>query len=172
MRIFLRIDDLLALGERILVVGLYTVLTLLITFNIATRNLLHLSFHRILEIAPALVLWLALLGATLGLRLNRHIRLELFLRFLPIHLRQRAERVAAFFGLIVMSILFYAALQFTANEVKIFGAWGLTAAIFPLFFTLAAFRFFVRLLLPPSTDTASPVPATTTTTPPDNARPQ
>ena len=148
MKLLIRIDDLLAIGERVLVVGLYATLIVLIVFNIATRNLLHLSFHRILEIAPALVLWLALLGATLGLKHNRHIRLELFLRFCPDRTRQMAARIASFFGVIIMGILFFAALQFTVSEIRIFGPWGATASIFPLFFALAAFRYLIQLITP------------------------
>ena len=148
MKLLIRIDDLLATGERVLVVCLYSALIVLIVFNIASRNLFHQSFHGILEIAPALVLWLALIGATLGLRLNRHIRLELFLRFCPDETRQLAARIACGFGAVIMSILFIAALQFTVSEVKIFGPWGATASIFPLFFALAAFRYVVHLIRP------------------------
>lgn len=143
-----QIDEFLAHGERILVVCLYSTLIGLIVFNITTRNFFHLSFHRILEIAPAFVLWLALLGATIGLKQNRHIRLELFLRFCPLKTRRIAARTVCVFGLMVMGALFCAALQFTANEIKIFGPWGASAIIFPLFFALAAFRFLVRLMEP------------------------
>ena len=156
MKLLIKIDDFLAQGERILVVCLYSTLIGLIVFNIMTRNIFHLSFHRILEIAPAFVLWLALLGATLGLKQNRHIRLELFLRFCPLKLRQIAARAVCVFGLLVMSALFFAALQFTANELKIFGPWGASATIFPLFFALAAFRFLIRLLAPLSKIESTP----------------
>jgi len=157
MKLLEQLDDLLAYGERILVVCLYSTLIALIVFNIATRNFLHLSFHRILEIAPAFVLWLALLGATLGLKQNRHIRLELFLRFCPLKIRQLAARTVCFFGVIVMGALFFAALQFTANEIRIFGPWGASATIFPLFFALAAFRFLTRFFVPlPDTESVSP----------------
>lgn len=158
MQLLKRIDDLLARGERILVVGLYSTLIVLIVFNITTRNFLHLSFHRILEITPAFVLWLALLGATLGLRMNRHIRLELFLRFCPAKTRYIAARIASGFGLMVMGVLFIAALQFTVSEIRIFGPWGASAAIFPLFFAIAAFRFLVYFAVPVR-DNESPPPS-------------
>ena len=155
MKQLIRIDNLLATGERLLVVCLYTTLIGLIIFNITSRNLFHLSFHRILEIAPALVLWLALIGATLGLKNHRHIRLELFLRFCSDKTKQLAARIACGFGIIIMSTLFFAALQFTVSEIRIFGPWGATAAIFPLFFALAAFRYFVQIIITPSHSTPS-----------------
>ena len=155
MKQLIRIDDFLATCERFLVVCLYTTLIALIIFNITSRNLFHLSFHRILEIAPALVLWLALIGATLGLKHNRHIRLELFLRFCPDKTKQLAGRIGCGFGVIVMTTLFFAALQFTVSEIRIFGPWGAAAAIFPLFFALAAFRYFVQIIITTSRRTPS-----------------
>jgi TRAP-type C4-dicarboxylate transport system permease small subunit len=151
-----RIDDLLAGVERTLIVCLYAALITLIVFNIGSRNLLHLSFYRILEIAPVLVLWLSLLGATLGLKRNRHIRLELFLRFCPDRTKRIATRMACGFGVIVMGLLCCAALQFTVSEIKIFGPWGASAVIFPLFFALAAFRYLIQMLQVPNRLARSP----------------
>ena len=103
----------------------------LILFNIVSRNLSHLSFQKILEIAPTFVLWLALLGASLALKSRRHIRLELLLRFCPFSVRQAAGIATGLFGMAVMGILFYASLGFVANEIAIFGPWGWLSTIFP-----------------------------------------
>lgn len=143
-RAIAKIDDFLAVFEKILVVVFFSALVLLIFFNIVSRNLLHFSFQKILEIAPALVLWLALLGSTLALKEKRHIKLELILRFCPEKIRFIANIAVSAFGMIVMMILLWASLEFVSNEVALFGQWGFISVIFPLFFSVSLFRYFLR----------------------------
>jgi hypothetical protein len=45
-----------------------------------------------------------------------------------------------------MCILFKAAVDFSASERAIFGPWGWTSIVFPVFFALIAFRYFCLLL--------------------------
>jgi TRAP-type C4-dicarboxylate transport system permease small subunit len=123
---------------------------------VVSRNLFQQSFQSLLEYSPTLVLWLALMGSTLGLRSNRHIRLELVLRFTPPGARRMAGRASALFGMAVMGILGIAAFSFVENEVAIFGNSGYTTVVFPLFFFLAMFRFFINVLSPPPSPTATP----------------
>ena len=136
-----RIDDGLAACEKGLVVGMFAALVLILVFNIVTRNILQVSFQRLLEIAPALVLWLSLIGATLGLKYQRHIRLELMLRFCPPAARRWAGSITGLFGAAVMGLLCRASFGFVRNEIGIFGAWGWLSVIFPLFFALSCFRY-------------------------------
>jgi TRAP-type C4-dicarboxylate transport system permease small subunit len=49
----------------------------------------------------------------------------------------------------VMGILGVASIAFVRNEIEIFGSSGYVTLIFPLFFCLATFRFFIQLLQPP-----------------------
>ena len=140
------IDDILAACEKVLVVVLFVALVGLIVFNIITRNLFHVSFQKILEIAPAFVLWLALMGSTLALKSQRHIRLELLLRFCSPPVRRIAGIITGIFGMTVMGILFYASFGFVQNEIAIFGRWGWLSVIFPLFFALACFRYFTQVI--------------------------
>lgn len=132
--------------ERGFAVLVFVGLALLITFNIFSRNIFETSFQSILEIAPRMVLWLACVGATLALRNNRHIKLELLLRYAPPPARRFARVSTAFFGMGVMMILFFAAVVFVKNEIAIFGADGWMALIFPIFFCLAAFRYLIHLI--------------------------
>ena len=118
----------------------------ILTFNIVSRNLFHLSFQKTLETAPILVLWLALIGSTLALKQRRHIKLDLLLRFCSPRWRLAAHKATSLFGIAVMGILLAAAVQFVRNEIAIFGPWGWTSIIFPLFFAVALFRYVVRLL--------------------------
>ena len=136
-----RIDDGLARLEKVAVCLLFLGLTLITFGTIVARNLFSASSQQLLELAPAGVLWIALVGASLALRQGRHIRLELLLRFTPDKFRRRARAAASLFGAAVMGILLAASFGFVENEVAIFGARGWIAAVFPFFFTVAAFRY-------------------------------
>ncbi len=148
MIILRKIDAGLAAAEKIIAVALFAALAGSIVINIVARNLFQTSFQFLLEIGPALVLWLALVGSTLALRENRHIRIELVLRFCPRWFVRLAERLCALFGMAIMALLGYSSFEFVANEVAIFGTKGWLAAVFPLFFALAFFRFFTRVAAP------------------------
>jgi TRAP-type C4-dicarboxylate transport system permease small subunit len=148
MRLIRKLDHVLARLERLLIVGLFTALISLITFNIIGRNFLNVSSQRLLEVIPALVLWLSLLGASLALRHRRHIKLEVLLRYLDPRIGRIARTVAAAAGALLMAVLLAASLTFVKNEIDIFGRWGWISAVFPLFFVMAALRFTLNALAP------------------------
>ena len=156
MLILKKIDSCLATAESILAVALFFALVASIAINIVARNLFQASFQYLLEIGPALVLWLALIGSTLAQRENRHIKIELLLRFCPPSLSAIAGRLCGVFGMVVMALLGYGSLAFVTNEVAIFGARGWLAVVFPLFFAIAFFRFFIQVLSPSPTDPDTP----------------
>ncbi len=141
-----RVDNFLERTERGLAVVLYILLVGLICATIIGRNLLQIVSHRLMELAPAVVLWLALVGATLALKHQRHIRIELLLHFLPSGGRRMAIALTSLFGMGVCGVLAYAAVYFVYNETILFGAWGWLSLCFPLFFLLAFFRFGLRFL--------------------------
>ena len=146
MRFIKQIDDLLEKIEKVLAVFLFSGLSLLITFNILSRNIFDYSFEKIFETAPVLVLWLALVGSSLALKKRRHIKLELLLRYCPAICRYYSNYAVSFFGMAVTGILFYSSLQFVSNEVQIFGNKGFFSVIFPLFFALSFFRYFTWIV--------------------------
>jgi len=141
-----KFDDWLERAERCLAIVLLSLLIALICANIAARNLLHMVSHNLLELAPRVVLWLSLVGATLALKYRRHIKIELLLRFLPPAWRRLAVALTSLFALLVTAVLGYSAFIFMLNEATLFGAWGWSAVCFPLFFLLAAFRFGLRFV--------------------------
>lgn len=143
MRWLAKIDDTLESAEKALVVGLFSVLVVMIAANIVARNLFGVSYQKILEISPGIVLWLALAGASLGLKKQRHIKLEILLRYAGGRTRRLARLLGGLFGAIVMATLFAASLTFVKNEMAIFGLRGASALVFPLFFALS----FLRCLL-------------------------
>ena len=156
-----KIDNYLALFEKSLVVTLYSALILVITFNIFTRNIFDYSSQKILEIAPAFVLWLALTGATLALKNQRHIKIELLLRFCNEQIRFLANITSCVFGMAVMGVLFWASLAFIKNELAIFGPRGWISFIFPLFFAISFFRYTARIIyLMAAPDPDKPEPKT------------
>ncbi|UCH23260.1 MAG: TRAP transporter small permease [Deltaproteobacteria bacterium] len=146
MKLIQKVDDGLAAVEKSLAVVLYTALILLICFNILSRNLFNYSSQKILEMLPVLVLWLALIGATLALRRQRHIKIDLLLRFCNQRTRFWANLTTCLFGMAVMGILFWTALEFLRNEIDIFGHWGWFSIIFPLFFAISFFRYGVKII--------------------------
>jgi TRAP-type C4-dicarboxylate transport system permease small subunit len=146
MRYIKKFDEYLAVLEKSLVVGFFSALILLIVFNVISRNLFQVSFQKILEIAPALVLWLALLGSSLALKKQRHIKLEILLRHCSVKFQTMAIMAQSVFGMTVMGILFLVSIEFVRNEIVIFKNWGLVSIIFPIFFATSFFRYFNQLI--------------------------
>jgi TRAP-type transport system small permease protein len=142
-------DQWLEKVERGLAVGLYVLLISLVGINIVARNVWHMASHRLLELAPAVVLWLALVGATLALKYQRHIKIELALRYLPAAGRRMARAVTTLFAMGVCGVLAYASVAFFLNETALFGAWGWLAICFPFFFGVAFLRFGLGLVTQP-----------------------
>lgn len=147
-----RIDEALELAEKTLLVLLFSSLILLFVFNILTRNLLNYSFQIILEVAPGVVLWLALLGSTLALKQQKHIKLELLLRYLGRRSQLFARSFSGLIGLCIMGVLFVASIEFVINEIEIFGPAGWVSVVFPIFFLLASFRYALQVVVQRFTD--------------------
>ena len=141
-----KLDQWMESAEKALVVFLFSSLVLLILLNIITRNLFDYTFQLISEIAPGTVLWLALVGSTLALKRNRHIKLEIFLRYTSVRVRAFARLLTGAIGLSIMGALFVASLEFVKNEVQIFGPGGWVAVVFPFFFALASFRYVLQII--------------------------
>ena len=145
MKLIQKVDDGLAIVEKYLVVVLYAMLILMIGFNILARNLFNYAPQKALEMLPVLVLWLALIGSTLAIKQQRHIKIELLLRFCSRRIRCMAHIATCIFGMAVMGILLWVSLNFIKNEVDIFGPWGWASIIFPIFFLISFFRYGARI---------------------------
>jgi TRAP-type C4-dicarboxylate transport system permease small subunit len=132
--------------ERVAAVGLYTLLIGLICINILTRNILHWTSDTLLALSPTVVLWLCLVGATLALKYHRHIKIELLLRFLPPPGRRLATTLTRLFAMVICGLLAWASVIFVYGEITLTGPRGWLAVCFPLFFSVACFRFGCDLL--------------------------
>lgn len=146
MGVIQTIDIVLSRLEKSAVVIIFSGLIGVIVVNILARNLFRTSFDALFELAPTMVLWLALIGASLALQSERHIKLELVLRFCPKWVRQWAFAATSLFGLTVMAVLWAASFSFFKEELAIFGARGWLSVISPIFFGLMTFRYLVRFL--------------------------
>lgn len=140
-----KIDQALEKIERGMAVGLYALLIGLICINILTRNILHWTSHVLLELSPTVVLWLSLVGATLALKYQRHIKIELLLRFLPLKWQQLANTLTRLFAMGICALLAWASVTFVYNEIILMGPSGWLAVCLPLFFSVALFRFAIDL---------------------------
>lgn len=149
IRFLTMLDNLFFFLEKSIVIVLFSALVILITGNIISRNLFGVSSNLILEVSPFIVLWLALAGATIGLKIHRHIKLEIILRFCSPRVRRIAHVCSGVFGMTVMGILVYVSVIFVKNETAIFGFKGLGALIFPAFFSLSLFRYLTGLFSEP-----------------------
>ncbi|MBA3030803.1 MAG: TRAP transporter small permease subunit [Desulfobacteraceae bacterium] len=144
MKTLARFDQILERLEKKAIVFIFSLLVLMILFNVLTRNIFQISFQAIFEFSPAFVLWLALLGSSLALKSNRHIKIEVWLRFLSHRFRYFARVITSVFGMVITGLLFYASLEFVANEISIFQWKGMFTLVFPWFFLAAFFRFFLK----------------------------
>ena len=139
-----RLDQGLVALERSLAVLITAALVLTMAGTVVGRHLIPISAPYLLEAAPLLMLWLALVGASLALQSGRHIRLELVMRLMPPALRRMGRVVAGLCGSGLMGFLAYLALDFLRGEIELFGPRGWTAVIFPAFFSAAALRFTIQ----------------------------
>lgn len=143
-----RIDDFLEKVERVLIIGLFAALIIVMTVNIIQRNVFGQSSREILTYLPTMVMWISLVGASLALKEGKHISMEFVLRFVPQNSKDLLHRLAAAFGCVVMLICLYLSQDFMAGELKIFGARGYLSSVIPIFFATAAFRYFILILYP------------------------
>jgi len=157
-RLIKRLDDTLARIEKCVIVVCFTLLVCFVLIGILSRNLFHLPSSKLFESAPSLVLWMALLGASLALKQRRHIRLELVLRYGSETVRKWSGRVVNLFGAAVMAGLLITSIAFVRNEIAMFGGWGWLAIIFPIFFGATAFRYLAALLVSPDSHPDSDSP--------------
>lgn len=144
-----KIDYGIEKAERWLAVGLFSILITLICVVVFTRiagRFVNWNSHFFVELSPTVVLWLALVGATLALKHQRHIKVELLLRFLSPLWRKLAISLTALFAMIICGLLAYASVPFLLDEVGGTGAKGWFVVCFPLFFMVAFFRFSLQLL--------------------------
>ncbi len=100
-----------------------------------------------------LVLWIAILGASLATRSNEHIRIDAFSRILPGRIRAIVESAIYCIGITITGLLVYFSIQFLHMEFELgetlvaipLPLW-IVQLIIPVGFTIIGLRFFLLLL--------------------------
>jgi len=136
-----KIDDTIQKVEKTLIALIFVLLILLLFFNIVSRNFFHKSYNFILELAPLLVVWLSFLGASLALKQNRHIKLDILFRYISPKTQYALRSFCAVVGIVIMGVLALSSFVFVYSEIEMFGDKGWGAIIFILFFIISSFRF-------------------------------
>ena len=131
-------------------VGLVAALLVLAIAPILLRNTLGISPLWVEPVARHLVMWTGFLGALVVTRENRHIRIDLVLRFLPERPRQWVRVAADAASAALCRVLARVAIDFVADERR-FGAPGpadvpawVLQLVFPLCFAAMAWRYGAR----------------------------
>ena len=114
MRILQQLEDLLLLS-------LVTGLVLLTCGQILLRNFFGLTFPGNESVVRHLVLWIGMAGALTATRLDKHIRVDAVLRFLPTIYRRFVLATADLFTASLCALLTIIAWRFISDERK-FGA--------------------------------------------------
>ena len=112
MRWMERLDSLLECAERFFICVLFLALILILAGNILGRNLVGYFPQKLMEMVPAIVMWLTLVGASLALRKHRHIGFDVMLRVFPPHAKRLMKSVSCVAGGIVMALLVLASVFF------------------------------------------------------------
>jgi TRAP-type C4-dicarboxylate transport system permease small subunit len=141
-----------------LLVLILSTMVFLAVFQIISRNVFSDGVVWIDPLLRMLVLWVGLTGAIVAARTNNHIRIDVFLRYLPHALLPVIERLVYIFTICVCSLIAWHAARFVYSEFEYgtiaFGSipsW-LTAVIIPISFLLIAVRYLLLILSPVQTE--------------------
>ncbi|MEJ2396521.1 MAG: TRAP transporter small permease [Candidatus Thiodiazotropha sp.] len=133
--------------EEVLLVLMLSAMILLAAWQILMRNLFDTGFFWADPALRMMVLWLALLGAIAATRDDRHIRIDLFSRFLNVRARAWVQSVNDLFSGAVCGLIAWHGGRLVYLEwqdgSRLFGglpAWA-GELIIPLGFGLMALRF-------------------------------
>lgn len=145
--------------EDALLVLILTTMILLAVFQIISRNLFSDGVVWIDPLLRMLVLWVGLAGAIVATRTDNHIRIDVFIKYLPEGYLPTVQRAVYLFTLSVCLIIGWHAARFVYSEYE-YGtmafasipAW-VTALIIPVSFTLIAVRYALLLVTPYNRET-------------------
>ncbi len=139
-----------------LLVLILSSMIVLAVYQIFSRNLLSEGVVWIDPLLRTLVLWVGLTGAVVATRTDKHIKVDVFAKYLPIKLQPLIQRSVYFYTLLVCLLISWHAARFVLSEYE-YGtiafssvpAW-VTAIIIPVSFCLIALRYGVLIFTPQS----------------------
>lgn len=93
---------------RIFCATLLIIMTALVAFQVISRKFLHMSVAQVEEIARYCMVWVGLLGASIGITTNSHVAVELFIHKLP----KKIKLIIGAITYIIISLFFIILLYF------------------------------------------------------------
>ncbi len=115
-RLFKRLDRLGRCVEDVLLATLLTTMILLAGWQIVQRNFIGGGMIWADELLRLLVLWLGLLGAMAACRDDRHVAIDLMLRFMPPKYKAAVKTLLHLFTSAVCGLLAYYSFLFVQME--------------------------------------------------------
>ena len=116
LKIIRKFDAVIAWCENVSLVSLLSFMCVVAFLQVVLRNLFNWGFPWADEILRHQVVWLALLGASLGIREERSIRIDILNRFLPPRINKYNETVLNLVGAVVCIFLIHASIEFLKME--------------------------------------------------------
>jgi tripartite ATP-independent transporter DctM subunit len=101
---------------------LLVVIIALLFIGVVSRYLFSLPIIWVDEVASLSFLWLAMLGAALAIDRSEHLRLTLFVNFLPERLRQHVDTLALLLVTLFLAAMLRPAVEYAMEEVFITSA--------------------------------------------------
>jgi TRAP-type C4-dicarboxylate transport system permease small subunit len=127
---------------------------ILAVYQIISRNLFNEGVVWIDPLLRTLVLWVGLSGAVVATRTDNHIRIDVFVKYLPKNFLPYIQRLVYLFTMSICLLIAWHAGRFVYSEFE-YGtiafsgvpSW-VTALIIPFSFTLIAIRYTLLLISP------------------------
>jgi TRAP-type C4-dicarboxylate transport system permease small subunit len=142
-----RVLRLLSLAEDVVLVMLLAAMILVAAAQILLRNFFDTGLAWGDQALRVMVLWLGLVGAVAASRNNKHINIEVLLRFMPQPAKVVSQTVVALFTVLVCAVIAFYAGRFVYLDYRMgtmaFGdipAW-VAEIILPVGFSLIALRY-------------------------------
>lgn len=146
-----KIDTAIAWFEYTIVVILLASMASLAFLQVMLRNLFAFGFPWADEILRHGVVWIGFLGASLGIKEERSIRIDIFNRFLPPRPNHLNEAILNFVGLTISIFMVIAAVIFLQMEYEyqeVFSTMRIPVwkvlLVYPFSFCVIAFRFTIN----------------------------
>ncbi|MDD5224052.1 MAG: TRAP transporter small permease [bacterium] len=149
---FIRKIDLgISWAESVSLVSILGFMALLAFFQVFCRNFFNFGFAWGDEVLRHLVVWVGLIGASLGIRDDRSIRIDVINRLFPPRINKYSEGLLNLIGAIVSILLILASLKFLQMEKEyneVFSSLRIPVwkvlVIYPISFGVISLRFILN----------------------------
>ena len=136
--------------EEVLLVFLVVLMVFLGFLQILFRNLISIGIVWVDPLVRHLVLWIALLGASIATRENRHISIDILSGYLPPSLQRRVQGGLQLFSALICILLVHPAIRFLENDYQAGKTLALgipmwvSQAIMPVMMLVLGVRFLLQ----------------------------